>query len=345
MLDDVNVINQRDPSGALKAVEALPEQARFEPEIIGQTDGREIKNIVMAGMGGSALAADMVKVLLRNDLDIPLEVVKGYDLPNHTNDSTLVITISHSGNTEETLECYSQARQRGSAMAAMATGGKLLERAAEGGVVRATVPGGAQPRMSTVYHLRVLLKLLEKFGLISSQLFDGIGANADWLADRLSEWKAEVPVEHNYAKQLALQTVGKTAVFYGGQLTAPIAYKWKISWNETAKNVAFWNQYPEFSHNEFMGWSSHPVDKPYAVFDLRSNQERPRIAERMEVTDRMLSGMRPKAVTLQLIGETLEQQFLWALALADITSIYGAVLNNVDPTPVGLIEKFKQSLS
>ena len=345
MLDDANVIKQRDPSGALEAVASLPEQARFQPMIDGEPISLGIKSVVMAGMGGSALAADMVKILTRDELTVPVEVIKGYDLPNHANESTLVIALSHSGNTEETIECYFQARQAGCQVAAMATGGRLLELAAQDNVVRAEVPAGAQPRMSTVYHLRVLLKLLEKFGLIGHQLFDQVSESSDWLADKLREWSAESPLEHNYAKQLATHAAGKSAVFYGGQLTAPIAYKWKISWNESAKNVAFWNQYPEFSHNEFMGWTSHPVDKPYAVFDLRSSFERPRIAERMELTDRMLSGMRPKARDISLIGDNLVQQFLWGLALADMASIYCAILNNVDPAPVALIEKFKKELS
>lgn len=345
MLDDISVINQRDPSGALAAVKGLPEQARFEPELEGESDRREISNVVFAGMGGSALAADMVKALLKDQINVPIEVVKGYDLPSYISSSTLVIAISHSGNTEETLEAYGQAKNAGCLMAAMATGGKLFDRAAAEGVLRARVPGGAQPRMSTVYHLRVLLKILQYFGLTDEEVYSQVGESADWLAHWLNEWVVERPTEHNYAKQLAEQTVGKTALFYGGELTAPIAYKWKISWNETAKNVSFYNQYPEFSHNEFMGWTSHPVDKPFAVFDIRSSEERPRIAERMELTDRMLSGRRPKAGVITLEGESLVQQYLWGLALADMTSIYGAILNGVDPTPVDMIEKFKASLS
>lgn len=345
MLDDRNLIVQRDPSDALGAMAALAEQAGFEPEIVGGTERREITHVVMAGMGGSALAADMVKVLLGAELRVSVEVVKGYDLPNYVGESTLVIAISHSGNTEETLECYRQARERGSMVAVMATGGALFERAEQDGITRTRVPAGAQPRMSTIYHLRSLLGLLMEFELTDDRLYREIGDSADWLTGHLNEWAPDVPTEHNYAKQLATQTVGKTAVFYGGQLTAPLAYKWKISWNETAQNVAFWNQYPEFNHNEFMGWTSHPVEKPYAVFDIRSHFERPRITERMELSDRMLSGKRPKAGVLQLQGENVARQFLWAMALADMTSIYGAVLNNVDPTPVALIEDFKQALS
>lgn len=323
----------------------LPDQVTFTPYVEGTPEERRPRSIVLAGMGGSALAADMVKVLLATQCEVPIEVVKGYTIPRFAGADTLVVAISHSGNTEETLSCYDQAKARGCMMAVMATGGQLLERAAQDGVVRTEVPSGAQPRMSTVYHLRVLLKLLATYGVTDDTLFDEVGANAMWLGAWLNEWAVERPTEHNYAKQLAAQTVGKTPVFYGGPLTGPIAYKWKISWNETAKNVAFCNQYPEFNHNEFMGWTSHPVEKPYAVFDLRSSHEQPRIIERMELSDRMLSGMRPKAGVILLQGESRVQQFLWAMALADMTSIYGAILNNVDPTPVEMIEKFKQSLS
>ena len=154
-----------------------------------------------------------------------------------------------------------------------------------------------------------------------------------------------MPTTHNYAKQLALIAVGKTPVFYGGELTAPVAYKWKISWNENAKNVAFWNQYPEFNHNEVLGWTSHPVDKPFVVFDLVSDLENPRILKRFELSDKLLSGMRPKANTIHLAGDTLMKQVLWGCILADFVSIYVAILNNVDPTQVDLIEKFKQKLA
>lgn len=344
MLDDQNVIKQRDPSGALNEIYSLPEQMRFEPTVIGQPSG-EITNVVLAGMGGSALAADVIKALIVNELTVPLEVVKGYDLPAYVGQNTLVIAISHSGNTEETLSCYDQARERGSIMAAMATGGRLFERAERDNVVRSQIPVGVQPRMLVVYHIRILLSLLQQYNVIDDRLYREIGGSADWMSDQLKQWAADVPVEHNYAKQIATDAAGKTAVFYGGQLTWTLAYKWKISWNESAKNLAFWNQYPEFNHNEFMGWVSHPIEKPYAVFDLISSFERPRIRERMELSDRLLSGKRPKARTIEFLGKTPVQQLIWGMALADMSSIYLAILNNVDPTPVELIERFKKELS
>ncbi len=345
MLDDVNVIQQRDPSGALAAVNGLPEQTQFTPELRGDSPFAEITSVVLSGMGGSALAAEMVRVLSYGELKVPLEIVKGYDLPNYVNSSTLVVALSHSGNTEETMSCYSQARERGAVVAAMATGGQLIERAASDNIIHAVVPNGAQPRMSTVYHLRVLLKILQHFNVIDGRLYAEVEQAGDWLRGQIAEWAAERPTEHNYAKQIAMKAAGKTAVFYGGLLSAPLAYKWKISWNESSKNLAFWNQYPEFSHNEFIGWSSHPVDKPFFVMDIKSSFDRARLDERMQLTDRMLSGMRPQAMELLLQGKNLTEQLLWGLALGDMSSIYLGILNGVDPAPVALVEEFKKALS
>jgi glucose/mannose-6-phosphate isomerase len=109
--------------------------------------------------------------------------------------------------------------------------------------------------------------------------------------------------------------------------------------------VAFWNEYPEFNHNEFIGWTSHPVDKPFAVFDLMSNFEHPRILTRFAISDRLLSGKRPKAIQVEMKGSSVIAQLLWGSILADFVSIYVAILNGVDPTPVPLIEKLKKELA
>lgn len=346
MLDDMSVMQQYDSGATRHAALEIARQTAYAPELQGEAR-RDVRvtSVVIAGMGGSALAADMVRVLTRGWLQLPLEVVKGYELPGYAGRETLVIAISHSGNTEETLQCYADARQRGCVLAAVASGGRLLEMAAADNMPHIQVPHGSQPRMSSVYHLKALLRLLEQHSIIDAALRDEITASGDWLQAAASLWRDDVPIEQNAAKQLARQLVGKTSMFYAGELTWPLAYKWKISCNESAKNMAFWNQYPEFNHNEFMGWTSHPVDKPFAVVDLRSNLERPRITERMVLSDRLLSGKRPKAHVVKLEGETLLQQLLWGMVLADITSIYMAILNQVNPEPVVLIETLKKMLS
>jgi len=344
-LDNENFLAQKDPSGALNIAAEQYKQAAFDAVVVNSDhDDREITGVVVTGMGGSALAALLAKVWLRNDIKIPFDIIRGYDLPAYVGPNTLVIASSYSGNTEETVSALNVAIERGSQIGVIASGGKLIGIAAENDIAYASLPIGFQPRMAVIYNLRALLVILETFGIVEGK-FDEVGALSDWLGEQSAAWIANVPTEHNYAKQLAELAVGKSPVFYGGALTAPVAYKWKISWNENAKNLSFWNEYSEFNHNEFMGWTSHPVEKPFVVFDLISNFEHPQILKRFEITDRLLSGKRPKATSINLVGDTLIAQMLWGSILADFVSIYVAALNGVDPTPVDLIEKFKKELA
>lgn len=346
ILDNENVIAQRDPEGALKIIAKQYEQAAFDAVVASpEHDNREITSVVVTGMGGSALAALIVKVLLQQELPLPFDIIRGYDLPAYVNEHTLVIASSYSGNTEETLSALAQAEAKGAQVGILASGGKLIEIAAAKDIAHVQLPSGAQPRMAMLYNLRALFALLQTFGVVDGKWLAELSELASWLETETAQWTPEVPTEKNYAKQLALAVIGKTPVFYGSPLTAPLAYKWKISWNETAKNVAFWNEFPEFNHNEFMGWTSHPVEKPFAVVDIVSPLDRARVRQRFELSDKLLSGLRPHALTLELKGDTLLAQSLWGAILADFASAYAAVLNGVDPTPVALIEKLKVELA
>jgi glucose/mannose-6-phosphate isomerase len=345
MLDDQNILQQRDSSGALKVASEQYAQTEFDSTVWnGEHDDRDITNIVVAGMGGSALAALLAKSWLKNDITIPFEILRGYDVPAYVGKNTLFIASSYSGNTEETLSALEQAETRGAQLGIIAAGGQLIDIAGSYKIAHVAIPEHLQPRMAVLYNLRDLIALFVTFGVVGQDKLDEIKSTAGWLHMQSQQWAADVPTDKNYAKQLALLAVGKTPVFYGGTLTAPVAYKWKISWNENAKNVAFWNEFPEFNHNEFLGWTSHPVEKPFAVFDIVSNLEHSQILKRFEVSDRLLSGMRPKSTVINLAGTTSIQQLLWGSILADFVSIYVAVLNGVDPTPVALIEKFKTEL-
>ncbi len=345
MLDDINILNQRDPGGALQIASEQYKQANFDAPIVNKEhDNRVIKNVVVAGMGGSALAALLVKTWLKKEINVPFEVIRNYDLPAYVDSNTLLIASSYSGNTEETLSCLEQAELKGAQVGILAAGGKLIDFANIKNIAYIQLPGGMQPRMAVIYNLCALIKLFSNFGIVSIDKINDISSSADWLVEETSRWSSDIPTANNYAKQLAVQAVGKTAVFYGGTLTAPVAYKWKISWNENAKNVAFWNEFPEFNHNEFLGWTSHPVEKPFAVFDIISNFEHPQIIKRFDVSDRLLSGLRPKSTVVNLKGDSLIKQLLWGSILADYVSIYLAILNGVDPVPVVLIEKLKKEL-
>lgn len=348
MLDDGNVIKQRDSQDALGVAACLYQQVSYQPELLEcDHDDREMYNIVVMGMGGSALAADMVRVLLRDSLPVPLEVVKTYDLPRYVGKNTLLIVSSHSGNTEESLACINQALtlKQQPQIAVITTGGELQNIANEHNIMHVLMPADTQPRMAVTYNLKSILAILAAFGFNTQALIAEISASAGWLQNESELWLKTVPTRQNYAKQLALIAVGKTPVFYAGPLMAPVAYKWKISWNENAKNVAFNGMYPEFNHNEFIGWTSHPIEKPFAVFDLWSDLEHPQVQKRFRLSDKLLSGKRPKANIVQMQGETLVQQMLWGCILADFVSIYVAVLNGVNPTKVELIEKLKRELA
>jgi len=346
MLDDINVLRQRDPNGALEIASLQYKQASFNVELQNvENDNRPINNVVVAGMGGSALAALLVKSWLKSEMSLPIEVVRSYDLPMYVDSNTLVIVSSYSGNTEESISCLEQAESKGAQVAIIASGGRLIGHADQNQTTFALLPADMQPRMAVIYNLCALVVLLANFKVISNGKINEIASLTEWLRIQSSKWASDVDTNNNYAKQLALQAVGKTAVFYGGTLTAPVAYKWKISWNENAKNVAFWNEYPECNHNEFIGWTSHPVEKPFAIFDIVSSFEHPRILKRFEISDRLLSGQRPKSTIINLEGQSVIEQLLWGSILADYVSIYLAILNNVNPMPVLLIEKLKQELA
>lgn len=342
MLDDRNVISQRDPDGALAVAAHEADQLRFNAVLVNQPGKQwHPQNIVLAGMGGSALAGGFVKDWL--DLSLPFEVVRRYDLPAYANEHTLVIASSYSGNTEETVSALHEAWERGSRIAVIASGGKLIDFAKEKGLAFVQLEGGLQPRMAVLMNLRALTHLLESYG-VAQGAYEQLAANVEWLEDKTKHWLPSVPLEQNEAKQLAMEIVGKTPVIYAGSKLSSIAYKWKISFNENAKNVSFCNEIPEFNHNEFMGWTSHPIEKPFAVIDLLSTLEHERVQKRFSVSERMLSGMRPKAIPVAVEGKTLLQQMLWASVLADMVSIYVAILNGVNPTPVEHIERFKKEL-
>lgn len=346
MLDDNNVLKQRDPSGALDVAKRQYEQAVFSPEVLSpEHDKRTLENVVITGMGGSTLAALLLKALQKGQATVPIEVVRGYSLPAYVSEHTLVIASSYSGNTEETISALDGATQAGAQVAIITSGGKLAEFARTHDICHILLPTGFQPRMTTIYGLVALFTVFDHFSLGGKDSIQEIKEASEFLRAASAGWSKEVTIDKNYAKQLALQAVGKTPVFYGGELTAPLAYKWKISWNENAKNIAFWNEYPEFNHNEFMGWTSHPIEKPFVIFDLISQAEHPQIVKRFAVSDKLLSGRRPKANSINIEGQTPVVQLLWGCILADFTSIYVAILNGVDPTPVDLIEKLKAELA
>ena len=345
MLDDQRLLVQHDCAKDLYLAAMQYEQALFHPEIqCGDNDGRKIDSVVVAGMGGSALSALFVKSWLKSELLVPFEIIRTYDLPASVNKNTLVIASSYSGNTEETNSCLEQAMQKNAQIAIIASGGKLIDEARSKDIAHVILPSGFQPRMAMIDTLCSIVAILSHFKLISEDKINEISATADWLKSESEQWLGSVPTNINYAKQLAYWALGKSAVFFSGTFAYPVAYKFKTCANETAKNLSFLCEYPEFNHNEILGWTSHPIEKPYAIFDVISGYEHPQILKRFEISGRLLSGQRPRATAIKLEGETQIAQLLWGSILADFVCIYLAALNGVNPMSVAVIEKLKTEL-
>lgn len=347
LIDNQEVIRQRDPQDALSVIANSSEQVLWEAILEQTTDDNFMPSqIILAGMGGSRLGGMMIKKWLDHQYSLgqSFEIVSDYTLPNYINDDTLVICFSVSGNTEETLSSLDDAQIKGAHVAVIASGGKLIEIAKERSLPYVQLDKVSQPRYGVMMHIRAITKILEYHG-VAIGAYEEIAKLSDTVEKYIATLLPNIPITENPAKQLALHCAGKTPIIYSSSLFSPVAYKWKISFNENAKNTSWWNEFPEFNHNEFIGWTSHPVEKPFAVIDLRSDFDHPRIAKRFELTEKLLSGRRPAAHEVRLHGDSVLSQMICGAIFADFTSIYLAVLNGVNPTPVDLVEELKRELA
>ncbi len=344
MLDDLKYIHERDTQDALGIVEKQWQQLEHDFRL-RPVEG-SFENIVHSGMGGSALWA-----LLSTSwpgYKLPFEVVKGYDIPAYVNSKTLFIAASYSGNTEETLSTLAQAEEAGAYIIVVTSGGKLAEQAKSKNYPLVELPKIDKPRYGAFYGLRGIALLGERLGVLAEpKAAAQMQAAATFLKNAIQSWLPTVPTDANAAKKLALELVGKSPVIYAGPLLSPAAHKWKISFNENSKNIAWEYAFPEFNHNEFTGWTSHPVDKPYAVIYLQSSFDHERIKKRFALSDKLLSGRWPAPHYVEAQGSSKLEQLLWTVALGDFVSLYLALLNGVNPIDTGdkdIIEKFKKEL-
>jgi len=341
MLDDQSFISRLDNGNALGIVGGQPSQ-------LGQTyqippvDGHGLANIVVAGMGGSALGGLFIGRWLSDKLSVPLIIDRDYNLPAFVGPDTLVIVSSYSGNTEEDLSELDQAIKAGARVILMSSNGELAKRAKEQSLPIINIPSGFQPRLAVLYEIKALASLFDYMDLTDGAARE-LEQAGEWLPQHISGWTAENDTVRNQAKQIAKEILGCAVVVYGGPTLGMQAFKWKIDINENAKHAAFFYELPEMNHNEFLGWKN-PRDKLLKVIQLQSSLDNDRIARRWEITNKLLSGQMPSPIIVKAQGETKLEQMLWTQLLGDYVSLYLAFLNGVDPTPVDMIEKLKKEL-
>jgi len=282
MLDDLQLIHERDPQDALGVAEKQWQQLELSATL--EIAHQEFDNVVLAGMGGSALAALVTQQW--PTLPLPFEIVRNYNIPAYVSKKTLFIASSHSGNTEETLHALDEAEAKGATIAVICSGGKLAERAQQHLYPHIILPGGLQPRYAFLSSYQAIMLLTDAFAL-TKQAATELAGQANFVKYSIKECLPTLTTTKTLAKQIAQNAIGKSVTIYSGPQFSPAAYKWKISFNENAKQLAWLNQYTEVNHNEFIGCTKQPVIKPYGVVDIRSTLELPVVQRRVELSTKL----------------------------------------------------------
>lgn len=347
-LDDIERIKELDPQDHFGMVaglaDQLPEAYTAGTDVIEDLIG-ELGGIAVAGMGGSAIGSDLVAAAYDNSLPGPLVTIRGYRLPHWVDSRTLVFAVSYSGNTEESLSCLDQALERGCRVVCICSGGHMADVAAGNGLPIIEVPAGLQPRAAIGYLSMPIASCLESLGLIEG--VEGDVSEATALLRELSRlYGPENPTSENPAKRLAMDLRGKIPVIYGCELTTAAARRWKGQINENAKNAAFANEIPELNHNEIVGWEN-PAGSlgRFAVVFLSDEGVHPQNRRRIEITGGLMEDYAGLVRSCHPGGNSRLTRIFSSIYLGDYVSLYLAILNGVDPSPVDRIEDLKKKLA
>ncbi|WP_198299824.1 bifunctional phosphoglucose/phosphomannose isomerase [Tumebacillus avium] len=350
-LDDDTLLAAHDPSDMLGAIYGLPEQMEEAVRLMEHTgakfDASLVQTIVVTGLGGSAVGGDMLRTYAGDKCPVPILVNRSYTLPSYVGKDTLVIAVSYSGNTEETLSAYADAKARGAQIVAVTSGGILKKQAWEDGHAVITVPGGLQPRAAAGYLFIPQLMLLQQAGLLPEGHAE-IEETVRLLREMRKLLAPASPTEQNLAKQTALRLYGKIPLIHGAVgLTEVIAYRWKTQINENAQTPAFAHCYPELNHNEIVGFDvPQELIEKLEIITLTCSRNHPRVQKRIEITaGEVLAAASCGQTELAALGESDLAQMFSLLYLGDYASAYLAALYGLDPTPVEKIEYLKRRLA
>ena len=295
----------------------------------------ESAGLLVCGMGGSAIGGDLAAAALGDRLTKPVATVRGYALPSWATSDWMVLCSSYSGETEETLACYAAAEALGSGRVVASTGGSLVDQARAAGVPVVGLPGIFQPRAAVAYMFVVAAEVAALAGA-APRVHTEIDTAAAFLGEQLDALRRQ-------AAEIAERLDGTIPVFYGADLTAPVARRWKTQVNENAKLPSFWAGLPEADHNEICGWNETAAGAGLAAVFIEDRDQHPRERRRFELTATAV-GEAATALRLETVGETRVERLFWAVVLGDLVSLELAERRGVDPLPVEAIERFKQEM-
>ncbi len=316
-----------------EAIKNFPKQFEYKPVIENAGKLKKFKKFIVLGMGGSNLAADLFKI---RDPYFDVMSHRNYGLPKLSPavlKQSLIIASSYSGNTEEVIEGFKLASKMKYPLAAVSTGGKLLDLAKKSKVPHVQMPAtGIQPRSALGYSIKSLAAVMKE-NKFSSELTE--------LAKLMKSYEAE-----RIGKALARKLKGHVPVIYSSERNMPIAYNWKIKFNETGKIPAFINYFPELNHNEMTGFdvkdSTGALSKYFYFVFLKDVADQPKITKRMNVTERLYRERRLPSEVVIVNGKNHFHKIFSSLLLADWTAYYTAKEYGVEAEQVPMVEEFKK---
>lgn len=348
ILDDFNEFRKYDPENMLERIDTLPDQLQEAWQIgnqyaLPQISG--ISRVLIAGMGGSAIGADLLVSYIASQCQLPVIVHRDYGLPAWAKGAdTLVITSSHSGNTEESLSAFQNAQKNHCTMLAITTGGKLAELAKQSSIPVWHFPNRGQPRTAVGYSFGLLLALFARLNWIANPK-DELFSTIDIMRQQQQSLKADIPAISNPAKRMAGQLIGRYITVIGSGILSPVARRWKSQVNELAKSWGQFEFIPEADHNLLSG-SQNPEEilTKIMVLFLRSPSDDPRNRMRIELTKKsfMLQGICTDLIDAK--GSTPLANLWTLLHFGDYMAYYLAMAYHADPTPVAAIESFKMEM-
>ena len=342
-------IAQIDPSGMRSLILNFPRQVE-EAVAIGTASKikfsiSKINNIVVSGLGGSAIGGDLLRSYLAEEIAVPIAVSRNYFLPEYVDERSLVIVSSYSGNTEETISSHHDAVKRKAKVLCITSGGSVKQLAAKKKQPVLDIPGGLPPRAALGYSFFPTLIVLSKLGFFKSKKKE-IDETIALLKEKATAY-GDLSSQNNSALGIAQALHGKLPVVYSSvDRFDTVNVRWRGQISENAKTLAYGHVFPELNHNEIVGWEVlKDVMKQIHVVILRDNEDNPRIQLRMNITKEIISDFADGITEVRSEGKSVLARMFSLLYLGDWVSFYLAMLNGVDPTPVKKIDFLKNELA